>query len=296
MVALPTPAVRAMRSMDSSARGTPSSRSCITPSMMARSTASLRGRPRAGTSWPRAGPSWWGPVSARLTSLRPFRGLGGRGAGARRLRPVPRLSSAVRRGAGGGGRARAGTSGRRAGPSWWGRGSAGPPWRRPFRGRGGRGAGARRLRPVPRLSSAVRRGAGGGGRGTVVGGPDRPGSPVRGGRSSGQVEDHGPTRAGRAPPVPGRSCTAGPPAGRGPPALAVRAPPAWQVVHPGPLGSWPVLSARGRSARGGSRSGRLGSFVRRGHQLLVVGVAPGGGGAAGQEQGGDDGAEDGDAR
>src|SRR5690606_21940724 len=33
---------------------------------------------------------------------------------------------------------------------------------------GGRGAGARRLRPVPRLSSAVRRGAGGGGRGTVV--------------------------------------------------------------------------------------------------------------------------------
>src|SRR5690606_19745719 len=122
---------------------------------------------------------------------------------------------------------------------------------------GGRGAGARRLRPVPRLSSAVRRGAGGGGRGTVVGGPDRPGSPVRGGRSSGQVEDHGPTRAGRAPPVPGRSWAAGPRpvVGRRPsrcahhrpgrsctPVLSARVRSSRLVA--GPLGSWPVGAGR----------------------------------------------------
>src|SRR5690606_11982035 len=93
---------------------------------------------------------------------------------------------------------------------------------------------------------------------------------------------------------PGRSWAAGPRGARTT-GLAGRAPRSSRLVA-GPLGSCPVLSARGRSARGGSRSGRLGSFVRRGHQLLVVGVAPGGGGAAGQEQGGDDGAEDGDAR
>src|SRR5690606_10241150 len=107
---------------------------------------------------------------------------------------------------------------------------------------GGRGAGARRLRPVPRLSSAVRRGAGGGGRGTVVGGPDRPGSPVRGGRSSGQVEDHGPTRAGRAPPVPGRSWAAGPRGARTT-GLAGRAPRSSRLVS-GPRGSWPVGARR----------------------------------------------------
>src|SRR4051812_42126802 len=65
MVALPTPAGRAMRSMDSSASGTPSSSSFITPSTMARSAVSLRGRPPTGAPGSAS-------LSARLTDVRPF--------------------------------------------------------------------------------------------------------------------------------------------------------------------------------------------------------------------------------
>src|SRR5690606_12004953 len=112
----------------------------------------------------------------------------------------------------------------------------------PWAGGGAPGRGGSGRCPACRRPSAGGRGAGGGGRGPVVGGPARPGPPVRGGRSSGQVEDHGPTRAGRAPPVPGRSWAAGPR-----PVVGRR--PSRCAHHRPGRSCTPVLSARVRSSR-----------------------------------------------
>src|SRR5690606_19745720 len=151
----------------------------------------------------------------RLTSLRPFRGLGGGapGRGGSGRCPACRRPSAGGRGAGGAG-----------------------PWSAALTAQGRRSA----------ADDQAARSRTTGPRGRVV---------------------HRRSPAGRGPPVPGRSWAVGPRGARTT-GLAGRAPRSSRLVS-GPLGSWPVLSARGRSARGGSRSGRLGSFVRRGHQLLV---------------------------